>query len=105
MENEFETKTGTGNLEQKIQYFFQRRCGIKVQRLRSVVEAIRIQEPRQSVVMVSMKVGDENMVNLALPDFVSLHLCLGGLATVYQQQLVIGGHYLRGLVPVVHGQG
>jgi hypothetical protein len=55
--------------------------------------------------MVSMQVGDENMVNLALPDFVSLHLCLGGLATVYQQQLVIGGHYLRGLVPVLHGQG
>jgi hypothetical protein len=55
--------------------------------------------------MVSMQVGDKNMINLALPDFISLHLYLGGLATVYQQQLVIGGHYLRGLVPVVHGQG
>jgi hypothetical protein len=29
MKNEFETKTGTGNLEHKIQYFFQRRCCIK----------------------------------------------------------------------------
>jgi hypothetical protein len=105
MKNEFETKTGPGNLEHKIQYFFQRRCCIKVQGLRSVVEAISIQKPRQSIVMVSMQVGDKNMINLALPDFISLHLYLGGLATVYQQQLVIGGHYLRGLVPVVHGQG
>jgi hypothetical protein len=55
--------------------------------------------------MIAMQVGDENMVDLAFPDFVALHLCLGGLSTVYQKQLVMSGHHLRGLVPVVHGQG
>jgi hypothetical protein len=52
-----------------------------------------------------MQVGDENMVDLALPDLIALHLCLGRLATVDQKQLVIGSHYLCGLMPVVHGQG
>ena len=72
MENEFESKTGACNLEQKIQYFFQRRCGIQMQGLRSVVECICIQKSWQSIIMVAMQVGDENMVDLAFPDLFSI---------------------------------
>ena len=48
-------------------------------------------EPDQTKIMVSVQVGNENVINAASADLVFVHLGLGTLTTVHQEQMVVQG--------------
>lgn len=50
--------------------------------------------------MVTVQVGDENMVNPAATDLVLVHLRLCAFSAVYEKKMVIEGNHLGGGMPV-----
>ena len=54
----------------------------------------------QAEIMVTVQVGNENMIDPAPSDLVFVHLCLSAFATVYKEKMVVKGHHLGCRVPV-----
>jgi hypothetical protein len=50
--------------------------------------------------VVTVQVGDENMVDPAAPDLVLIHLCLCAFPAINEEKMVIEGNHLRCGVPV-----
>ena len=54
----------------------------------------------QSEIVVTMQVGDENMIYPASPDLVLIHLCLRAFPAIDQEKMVIQRNHLGCWVPV-----
>ena len=78
---------------------------VEIQVLDTTQEAHAGDQPDQAEIMVSVQVGDKNMVDPAAPDLILVHLRLGAFPAIYQEKMVVKGNHLGRRMPVESRNG
>src|ERR1700761_4728503 len=94
-----------GYLELHSDDLFQRGRGMEMKILRTSQQTHAGQQPDQPEVMIAVKVGNEDIIDLTTADLVFGHLHLGALATVDQEDLVLHSDHLGSRMTIKSREG
>ena len=89
-----------GHLELHSDDLFQRGRGMDMKFLGAPQEAHAGQQANQPEVMITMQMGNEDVIDLTAADLVFGHLHLSALATVDQKDLIFHGNHLSRRVTI-----